>query len=93
MAKTLESKLNSNVIKATVVDWMSNELVFFEGSNCVSEAIEWKEEQSVNYASNDNGRIIDFDSEEFEERYNGQSEDLYIFGYNKDGEQVEVEFG
>ncbi|WDS60672.1 hypothetical protein [Enterococcus phage vB_EfKS5] len=86
-------KLNSNVVRASVEDWMSNELVFFEGSNCVTEAIEWKEEQSINYASNDNGRVIIFGSEEFEERYNGQSEDLYIIGYNKDGQQVAVEFG
>ncbi|UQT00997.1 hypothetical protein POQMFEI_00071 [Enterococcus phage vB_OCPT_CCS2] len=86
-------KLNSNVVRASVEDWMSNELVFFEGSNCVTEAIEWKEEQSINYASNDNGRVIIFGSEEFEERYNEQSEDLYIIGYNKDGQQVAVEFG
>lgn len=86
-------KLNSNVVRASVEDWMSNELVCFEGSNCVTEAIEWKEEQSINYASNDNGRVIIFGSEEFEERYNGQSEDLYIIGYNKDGQQVAVEFG
>ncbi|UDM72767.1 hypothetical protein [Vagococcus fluvialis] len=85
--------MNANVAVATVEDWMSNELVRFEGENSSWEAIQWKEQQAEAYAINDNGRAIDIDSEEYEERYEGQSEDLYVIGYDVDGNQVGVQFG
>lgn len=93
MTTLVEKKLNENVVVATVENWMSRELVRFEGENCASEAIEWRENEAENYASNDNGRSIDIESDEYEERYNGMSEDLYVIGYDKDDNKIGVDFG
>ena len=86
-------ELNRKVVVATVEDWISNELVRFEGRNSASNAIEWREETANAYARNDNGRKISTESEEYEERYNGQSDDLYIIGYDEHGNNVGIEFG
>ena len=86
-------KLNTNVVVATVESWMGTELVRFEGRNSSFNAIDWREETANDYAGNDNGRKISAESEEYEERYNGQLEDLYVIGYGEHGNNVEIEFG
>ena len=90
---TIEKELNVNVVTASVEDWMGTELVRFEGRNSSFEAIEWKEQEAEKYATNDNGRMIEVDSNEYDERYNGASEDLYVIGYDVQGEKTAVEFG
>ena len=86
-------ELNTNVVVATVESWMGTELVRFEGRNSSFNAIDWREETANDYAGNDNGRKISTESEEYEERYNGQSDDLYIIGYDEHGNNVGIEFG
>ena len=86
-------ELNTSVVVATVESWMGTELVRFEGRNSSFDAIDWREETANDYARNDNGRKISTESEEYEERYNGQLEDLYVIGYNEHGNNVEIEFG
>ena len=86
-------KLNTNVVVATVESWLGTELVRFEGRNSSGNAIEWREETANDYAGNDNGRKIATESEEYEERYNGQLEDMYVVGYDEHGNNVEIEFG
>lgn len=86
-------ELNRKVVVATVESWMGTELARFEGRNSASNAIEWRERAADTYASNDNGRKISTESEEYEERYNGQSDDLYLIGYDENGNNVGIEFG
>ena len=86
-------ELNSKVVVATVESWLGTELVRFEGRNSSGNAIEWREETANDYAWNDNGRKIATESEEYEERYNGQLEDMYVVGYDEHGNNVEIEFG
>ena len=86
-------ELNSKVVVATVEDWISNELVRFEGRNSASNAIDWREETANDYARNDNGRKISTESEEYEERQSGQLEDLFVIGYDENGNSVGIEFG
>ena len=86
-------ELNTNVVVATVESWMGTELVRFEGRSSSFKAIDWREETANGYAGNDNGRKISNESEEYEERYNGQLEDLFVIGYNEHGNNVGIEFG
>lgn len=86
-------KLNTSVVVATVESCLGTELVRFEGRNSCFNAIDWREKIANDYAGNDNGRKIATDSEEYEERYNGQSDDLYVVGYDKKREKVGIEFG
>lgn len=87
---TIEKELNKNVVVATVENWLSEELVSFEGRNSSFEAIEWKEKEAKKHASK---FFKDTNSDEWEECYNGACEDLYVIGYNEKGEQIGVEFG
>ena len=86
-------ELNTSVVVATVESWMGTELARFEGRNSSFNAIDWREETANDHAGNDNGRKISNESEEYEERYNGQLEDMYIIGYDENGNTVGIEFG
>lgn len=71
--------MNEKIVKATVEDWMGKELISFEGSNCTWSAIEWKEAQVT--------------EEMTEEEENQILEDLYVIGYDIDGNIIPVQFG
>lgn len=86
-------ELNRKVVVATVESWLGTELVRFEGRDSSGSAIDWREETANDYAGNDNGRKISTESEEYEERYNGQLEDMYVIGYDEHGNNVGIEFG
>lgn len=86
-------ELNSKVVVATVESWMGTELARFKGRDSSGNAIDWREETANDYAGNDNGRKISTESEEYEERYNGQLEDMYVIGYDEHGNNVGIEFG
>lgn len=87
---TIEKELNANVVTAIVEDWIGMELVRFEGRNSSFEAIEWKEREAKKHASK---FFEDINSDDWEDCYNGASEDLYIVGYDEQGGKTVVEFG
>ena len=81
--------MNEEIVIATVEDWTGRELVAFEGDGCAWKAIGWREDQATSYANSK----AEIDTEEWEEAYNGQSEDLYVVGYDEKGEKKGVQFG
>lgn len=86
----MEKELNTNVVIATVEDWMSNELVRFEGRNSSFEAIEWKEQEARKHASK---FFKDVNSDDWEDCYNGCCEDLFVIGYDENEQKTAIEFG
>lgn len=76
-----ETVMNANIVMAVVEDWASNVLASFEGESSSWDAIEWREVKAKEWANGD------------EEEEEGYLEDLYVIGYDVDGNEVGVQFG